>query len=147
MTETLDEIGPIDYLVLEFPGNQFRGDVFPRLLDLVDGGLIRIIDLLFVRKEVDGEVVMLTVSDLDGDGELDLGVFEGASTGLIGEDDLDDVGGVIEPGSSAAVLIYENVWAVPFAAAVRASGGQLVSTGRIPLEEFLASLDETEADA
>ncbi|WP_207947647.1 DUF6325 family protein [Occultella glacieicola] len=147
MTETLEEIGPIDYLVLEFPGNQFNGDVLPRLLDLVEGGLIKIIDLMFVRKDVDGEVVILSVSDLDGDGELDLGVFEGASSGLLGEDDLDDVGGVLEAGSSAAVLIYENVWAAPFAAAVRASGGQLVSTGRIPLEELLETLDETEPDA
>ncbi|TDE96187.1 DUF1269 domain-containing protein [Occultella glacieicola] len=140
-------MGPIDYLVLEFPGNQFNGDVLPRLLDLVEGGLIKIIDLMFVRKDVDGEVVILSVSDLDGDGELDLGVFEGASSGLLGEDDLDDVGGVLEAGSSAAVLIYENVWAAPFAAAVRASGGQLVSTGRIPLEELLETLDETEPDA
>src|SRR3954447_9706155 len=107
MTSTLDDVGPIDYLVVEFPGNKMTGEAFPLLVDLADRGLIRILDLAFVRRELDGSVVGMTLSDVDHDGDLDLTVFEGASSGLLGGDDLDEAGGVLEPGSSAGVLIYE----------------------------------------
>jgi hypothetical protein len=147
MAGDLDETGPIDYLVVEFPGNKMTGEAFPLLVDLVDRGLIRILDLVFVRKEEDGSVAGLAVADFDGDGELDLAVFEGASSGLIGEDDIQEAGGALEPGSSAGILVYENVWAAPFAAAVRRSGGQLVASGRIPIQAVLAALDAAEADA
>jgi hypothetical protein len=146
MAGDLDETGPIDYLVVEFPGNKMTGEAFPLLVDLVDRGLIRILDLVFVRKEEDGSVAGLAVADFDGDGELDLAVFEGASSGLIGEDDIQEAGGALEPGSSAGILVYENVWAAPFAAAVRRSGGQLVASGRIPIQAVLAALDAAEAD-
>jgi uncharacterized membrane protein len=147
MAGDLDETGPIDYLVVEFPGNKMNGEAFPLLVDLVDRGLVRILDLVFVRKEDDGSVAGLELADFDGDGELDLAVFEGASSGLIGEDDIQEAGSALQPGSSAGILVYENVWAAPFAAAVRRSGGQLVASGRIPVQAVLAALDAAEADA
>jgi len=145
MSTDLDETGPIDYLVVEFPGNRMTGEAFPLLIDLVDSGIIRILDLVFVTCETDGSVVAVDISDLDGDGQLDLAVFEGASSGLIGQDELDEAASAIEPGSSAAILIYENVWAGPFAAALRRGGAQLVASGRIPVQAILAALDEAEA--
>ena len=147
MTDALDEMGPIDYLVVEFPGNKMTGEAFPLLVDLVEGGLIRILDLVFVRKDIDGSVLGLELSDLDGDGELDLTVFEGVSSGLIGDDDIQEAGEVLQPGSSAGILVYENVWAGPFAAAVRRAGGQLVASGRIPIQAVLAALDASETSA
>ena len=141
MADDLDQMGPIDYLVLEFPGNRMTGEAFPLLVDLVDRGVVRILDLVFVRKEIDGSVVGLELADLNGDGELDLAVFEGVSSGLMGEDDIQEAGNVLEPGSSAGILVYENRWAAPFAAAVRRSGGQLVASGRIPVQAVLAALE------
>ena len=144
MADDLDQMGPIDYLVLEFPGNRMTGEAFPLLVDLVDRGIVRILDLVFVRKETDGSVVGLELADLNGDGELDLAVFEGVSSGLMGEDDIQEAGNVLEPGSSAGILVYENLWAAPFAAAVRRSGGQLVASGRIPVQAVLAALEADE---
>ncbi|WP_052436568.1 DUF6325 family protein [Georgenia sp. SUBG003] len=146
-TEGLEQSGPIDYIVLEFPGNRMRGEAFPLLIDLVERGIIRILDLVFVRKETDGSVSGLTLRDLDDDGVLDLTFFEGASSGLIGQDDVDEVGEILEPGSSAGILVYENVWAAPFATAVRRAGGQLVASGRIPVQAVLAALDQLESAA
>jgi hypothetical protein len=147
VTEELSASGPVDYLVVEFPGNRMTGEAFPLLLDLVDRGLIRIIDFVFIRRETDGSVTGLAIADVDHDGKLDLAVFEGASSGLLDDGDLQDAGGAIEPGCSAAVLIYENVWAAPFAGAVRRSGGQLVASGRIPVQAILAALDAAETSA
>ena len=144
MSDALDETGPIDYLVVEFPGNRMTGEAFPLLVDLVDRGLIRILDLVFVRKDLDGSVVGLELADLNGDGQLDLSVFDGASSGLLGEDDIREAAEAVQAGSSAGILIYENVWAAPFAAAVRGSGGQLVASGRIPIQAILAALDASE---
>ena len=144
MADDLDQMGPIDYLVLEFPGNRMTGEAFPLLVDLVDRGIVRILDLVFVRKEIDGSVVGLELTDLNGDGELDLSVFAGVSSGLVGDDDIRDAGNVLEPGSSAGILVYENLWAAPFASAVRRSGGQLVASGRIPVQAVLAALDADE---
>jgi hypothetical protein len=147
MSDDLDEMGPIDYLVVEFPGNRMTGEGFPLLVDLVDRGIIRILDLLFVRKELDGSVSAVELTDLDADGTLDLAVFEGASSGMLGQDDVDEAGGVLEPGSSAGILVYENVWAAPLARAMRRGGGRLVASGRIPAQAVLASLDATEVGA
>jgi hypothetical protein len=144
MTDKLDETGPIDYLVVEFPGNRMRGEAFPLLVDLVDRGLIRILDLAFIRKEPDGSVAAMALSDVDRDGTLDLAVFEGASSGLLGDDDLAEAAKALEPNSSAGVLVYENVWAAPFARALRRAGGQLVASGRIPVQAILSALDEAE---
>jgi hypothetical protein len=147
MADDLDHMGPVDYLVVEFPGNRMTGKAFPMLVDLVDRGLIRILDLTFVRKESDGSVVGLELADIDGDGELDLAVFEGVSSGLIGEDDIQEAGGVLQPDSSAGILVYENVWAAPLAREIRLSGGQLVASGRIPVQQVLAALDAAELEA
>ena len=144
MTDDPDQMGPIDYLMVEFPGNRMTGGMFPLLVDLVDRGLVRILDLAFIRKESDGSVVGLELADLDGDGELDLSVFEGASSGLLGEDDIQEAGNALEPDSSAGLLVYENVWAAPLAAEIRRSGGQLVASGRIPVQEVIAALDAIE---
>jgi hypothetical protein len=147
MTDELDAMGPIDYLVVEFPGNRMTGEGLPLLVDLVDRGIIRILDLVFIRKEVDGSVSGVAIADLDSDGELDLAVFEGASSGMLGSDDVEDAGSVLEPGSSAGILVYENLWAAPFAAALRRGGGQLVASGRIPVQAALAALDAATVDA
>jgi len=147
MTEDVAEMGPIDYLVVEFPGSRMTGEGFPLLIDLVDRGLIRILDLVFVTKGSDGAVSAVQIADLDGDGELDLAVFQGASSGLLGEDDLAEAGGVLEAGSSAGILVYENVWAAPLAVAMRRGGGQLVASGRIPVQALVAAVDAAESDS
>jgi Family of unknown function (DUF6325) len=137
------ELGPIDYLVVEWPaGQQPTGEGLPLLVDLVDRGLIRVLDLAFVRKEEDGRIVGLDLGDLDGDPVLT--VFDGASSGLLGDDDYAEAGAAIEPGCSAALLVYENTWAAPFATAVRRGGAQMVASGRIPTNAILAALDEVE---
>ena len=146
MEEDIDEMGPIDYLVVEFPGSRMTGEGFPLLVDLVDRGIIRILDLVFVSKGEDGSVVGLEIADIDGDGELDLAVFEGVSSGLLGEDDIEEASSVLEPGSSAGILVYENVWAGPFAAALRRGGGQLVASGRIPVQALIAAVDAADSD-
>ncbi|SFJ98637.1 DUF6325 family protein [Cellulomonas sp. KH9] len=137
--EDLDDVGPIDYMVVEFPGSRMTGEGLPMLVDLVDRGIIRVLDLLFVKKELDGSVNGALIADLDADGELDLSVFEGASSGLLGQDDIEEAGAVLEPGSAGGVLVYENRWAAPFAAALRRGGAQLVANGRIPVQALLAA--------
>ncbi|WP_193384271.1 DUF6325 family protein [Streptomyces davaonensis] len=145
MSDALEDVGPIDYLVVEFPGNRMTGEGFPLLVDLVDRGIIRIMDLMFVRKDEDGTVSGLEIADLDGDGTLDLSVFEGASSGLLGQDDLEEAAAALEPGSSAGILVYENRWAAPFAGALRRSGARLVASGRIPVPALVAALDAAES--
>jgi len=132
----VEEMGPVGYLVVEFPGNKMTGDGFPILLDLVDRGLIRILDLVFLRKEADGSVQVLELSDLDRDGTMDLTIFEGASSGLLSQEDFEQTASIMDPNSSAGVLIYEERWAAPFAAALRRGGGQLISSGHIPLADL-----------
>jgi hypothetical protein len=144
MADDIDQMGPIDYLVVEFPGNRMTGGMFPLLVDLVDRGLVRILDLAFVRKDSDGSVAGLELSDLDGDGELDLSVFDGASSGLLGESDIQEAGKALQADTSAGILVYENVWAAPLTAEIRLSGGQLVASGRIPVQEVVAALDAIE---
>jgi hypothetical protein len=140
------EMGPIDYLLVEWPGKQPEGEVAPYLVDLVDRGLIRILDLAFLAKGEDGTIMALEIADIGGE-VTELAVFEGASSGLLDSEDLDLAGEALEPGTSAALLVYENTWAGPFAAAVRRSGGQLVASGRIPVTDVLAALDAVEATA
>ena len=143
--EATNEMGPIDYLLVEWPGRQPNGEVAPHLVDLVDRGLIRILDLLFVAKDEEGSVTALNIADVGGD-VAELSVFEGASSGLLGDEDVEQAGGVLEPGTSAALLVFENSWAAPFVGAVRRSGGELVASGRIPAEDVLAALDAAEAN-
>jgi hypothetical protein len=141
--EQLDELGPIDYMVLEWAGDQpVTGEVMPLLLDLVDRGLIRILDLAFMLKNSDGSVSALDLTEIASDG---LDAFDGVSSGLLGQDDLEEAAHALEPGTVAAVLVWENVWAAPVAVAIRRSGGQLVANGRIPVQAILAALDASEA--
>jgi hypothetical protein len=144
--EEFNEMGPIDYVLVEWSGRQPNGEVAPHLVDLVDRGLIRILDLVFVAKDEDGNVGGLEIADVGGD-VTELSVFQGASSGLLSDEDIAEAGGVMEPGTSAALLVFENTWAAPFATAVRRSGGQLVASGRIPVQAVLAALDAAEANA
>lgn len=144
MGDAVNEIGPIDYLVVEFPGSHMTGEGLPLLVDLVDRGIIRIMDLVFVKKELDNSVVAMEITDLTGEAKADLAVFEGASSGLLGQDDMEEAATVLQPGDSAGILIYENLWAAPLAGALRRGGAQLVASGRIPVEAVLAALDAAE---
>ena len=140
--DQLEELGPIDYIVLEWPGRQPTGEAIPPLLDLVDRGIIRIIDVAFMAKDEDGTVGALDLASLDSDSAF--AEFEGASTGLLSQEDLDEASNGLEAVSSAAVLVWENRWAAPVAIAMRRSGGQLVASGRIPVQAVLAALDAVE---
>jgi Family of unknown function (DUF6325) len=144
MSEQSNSTGPISYLIVEFPGNKMTGEGFAHLVDLVDRGLIRILDLTFITRGTDGTTRALNLSDLDQDGKLDLAVFDGASSGLLDAGDLADAGSVIDPGSSAGVLIFENRWATPFVEALRAGDAQLVAAGYIPQDAIVAALDAAE---
>ena len=146
MSDNDIELGPIDYLVVEWPaGAQPTGEGLGVLADLTDRGLIRVIDLAFVQKGEDGSVAGLALADLDGDGTLDLMQFEGAASGILGQDDYDQAGAALEPGTSAAILVYENTWAAPFVTAMRRSGAQVVANGRIPAAELLEAIEAAPA--
>jgi Family of unknown function (DUF6325) len=139
------EIGPVDYLIVEWPpGKEPTGEGLQQLVDLTERGLIRVLDLAFVRKEQDGTVRGAAIADIDHDGSLDLVQFEGASSGIMGQEDYDEAGAAIEPGAAAAILVYENRWAAPFVSAVRRSGAQVVASGRIPADALLEALEETD---
>lgn len=141
----LDEMGPIDYLVIEFPGSRMSGEGLPLLVDLVDRGIVRILDLVFIRKLSDGTVVRVDLTRPQENGQADLSVFEGASSGLLDQADIDAAAAAIDPGSSAGLLVYENRWAAPLATALRRGGAQMVAGGRIPVQALLAALDAVEA--
>ena len=141
-----EELGPIDILVIAWPaGSPMTGEAFPLLLDLVDRGIVRVLDAMLVKKEEDGSYAGFAAKDLDAQGVGDFTVFEGASSGLLGDDDAATAADAIEPGSAAAVIVYENRWAGPFAAAVRRNGGVLVDNQRIPAHEVMDALDAAEA--
>lgn len=143
--EQLEEMGPVDYVVLEWPKRQPVGEAAPLILDAVERGIIRILDVALLAKDSDGTVATMELGELNGGDAGGFADFEGASSGLIGEDDLEEAAGVLEPGTSAAVIVWENRWAAPIATALRRSGGQLVASGRIPVQAILASLDAAEA--
>jgi hypothetical protein len=145
MNEEL-EVGPVDYLVVEWPvGSPPTGEAFPHLVNLVERGLIRVLDLVFVEKDMDGNVLEIAIADFDQDGSLDLAIVEGASSGLLDEEDYEEAGNALEPGAAAAIIMYENTWAAPFATALRKGGAQLVAAGRIPINDIIQRLDELEA--
>jgi hypothetical protein len=139
--DSIDELGPVDWIVVEFPGSRFKGEIAPALRELVERDLVRVLDLLVLKKDSDGTLEAFELSDLDP-GEIgELRTYEAELAMLLSEDDVTAVAEAIEPGSSAAVLVWENVWAAPFASAVRRSGGQLVASGRIPIQALLAAIE------
>ena len=143
----LDEMGPVDFMVIEFPHGRTTGEGLPLLVDLVDRGIVRILDVVFFRKLADGSTVRIDLSRQATDGGDSLRVFEGAASGLFDQDDIDNAAAVIEPDSMAGMMLYENRWAAPLATALRRGGAQLVAGGRIPVQALLASIDAAEASA
>jgi hypothetical protein len=144
MSDDMREMGPIDWLLIEF-NEPLTGQAAGPLLDLVDRGLIRILDIMFIRKLADGTVQAVEVSDLPADEAIHVSVFEGAATGVLGEDDIAAAGDALEVDTRAVLLVYENSWAAPFAVAVRKAGGLVVDNGRIPTQMLVAALDELDA--
>lgn len=139
--EILDELGPVDWIVVEFPGSRFDGTIAAALTDLVDSGVIRILDLLMIRKDEDGSFDAFEVTDLD-DSEIGrIRDFETAMANLLSQEDVESVAAAVEPGSTAALLVWENCWAAPFGSAVRHAGGQLVASGRIPVQALIAAVE------
>ena len=144
MADETSAMGPISYLIVEFPGSKTTGEGFPILVDLVDRGVIRILDVLFAARDTDGSMRRLELQDIDRDGRFDLAIFDGASSGLLDESDLADMASVIEPGSSAGILIFENRWAAPFTQALRRDDAELVAAGYIPQDAIVAALEATQ---
>ncbi|MDH3752711.1 MAG: DUF6325 family protein [Acidimicrobiia bacterium] len=148
---SLDELGPVDYVIVEFPAgtSSFTGEMAPALLALVDAGIIRVIDVLILTKDEDGSVDAMELSDVAELGELQM--LEAQLAELLAEEDVAHLAAAMDPGTTAGVLIWENLWAAPFASAVRRSGGQLIADGRIPIQAIIAAIEadeeaETEGD-
>ena len=144
---SLDELGPVDYIVVEFPAgaSNFTGEMAAELLKLVDSGTIRVIDALILAKNEDGVAEATELLDVGKLGELQ--ALEAQLADLLTEEDVEQFAAAIEPGSTAGVLIWENLWAAPFASAARRSGGQLIANGRIPIQAIIAALEADEAPA
>ena len=140
--DVVDELGPVDWIVVEFPGSRFNGQIAPVLTDLVERGTVRILDLLLIRKDSDGALEFFELGEADDSEVGQLRAYEGALAMVLSEQDVQAVAEAVEPGSTAALLVWENTWAAPFASAVRHAGGQLVASGRIPVQALLAALDE-----
>jgi Family of unknown function (DUF6325) len=141
-----EELGPVDIVVIGFPADApMTGEAIPMLLDLVERGIVRVLDVMFVIKEQDGTYSGFDATNLGDKDVGDFVAFEGASSGLLGDDDVATAADGIEPGTAAVVIVYENRWAGPFAAAVRRNGGRLVDFQRIPTQELIASLEAAEA--
>ena len=147
MTEAIDQLGPVDYLVVEFPGSEFKGEILPELAGLVQRGIIRVLDLVLITKDEAGEFEAFEFGDVDTGVLGEVRELEKELADLLSEDDVVAVAETLEPGSSAGLLVYENLWAAPFASAVRRAGGQLVANGRIPVQALIGALeDEVEAE-
>jgi hypothetical protein len=143
-----EELGPIDIVVIGFPADApMTGEAIPIFVDLVERGIIRVFDVMFVQKDADGTFSGFDIADLDGDRVGDLAAFAGASSGLLNDEDAEKVANEIEPGTAAVMIVYENRWAGPFAAAVRRNGGILLANERIPTQSLIAALDAAEAAA
>ena len=143
----LDTLGPVDYLIVEFPAgaSNFTGEMAKELLALVDAGTIRVIDVLILTKNEDGSVEAMELSDIEELGPLQ--AVEAQLASLLAADDVEHLAAAMDPGTTAGVLIWENLWAAPFASAARRSGGQLIATGRIPIQAIIASIEADEARA
>ena len=146
MTLNVDELGPVDWIVVEFEGTRLNGDIAPILKDYVDRDLIRVLDLLFIKKDEDGGFEAFEATDLEDSEIGELRAYETELAMLLSEQDVADLVETIEPGSSAAVLVWENLWAAPFGAAVRHAGGQLVASGRIPIQAVIAAIESDEEE-
>ncbi|MGB0100813.1 MAG: DUF6325 family protein [Nocardioides sp.] len=144
MSQTDLDVGPIDYLVVEFPGAKLTGEALTALVDLVDRGIIRILDLRVAIVDANGDFAAVALTDLDGDGELDLAVFAGVESGLLDDEDIAQSAGMVGAGDAVAVLLYENTWAGPFVSALRRQGADVIASGRIPADEVIAALDSME---
>mgnify|MGYP001066134281 CR=1 FL=1 len=143
MTENDDvQMGPIDYLVIEYANSQPTGEALPHLIDLVDRGIVRILDVAILAKSTEGDVAAVGMDQLAEAGEL--AVFEGAATGMLDDEDIAEVGAIMTPGALGVVLVYENTWAAPFATALRKAGAQMIASGRLPVNALLAALEEEE---
>ena len=144
---TLDELGPVDYVIVEFPAGaqNFTGEGADELLRLHDAGIIRVMDILILAKGEDGTVMAQELGDLDDLGAL--GRLEAELAETLAEEDVDNLAAAMEPGSIAGVLVYENLWAAPFASAIRRAGGQLIANGRIPIQALIAAIEADEAEA
>ena len=138
------EVGPIDFLAVEFPDGQLKGEGLAEIIKLVDAGIIRVLDLRVVRREQDGTFTAALIADFDNDGTLDLAVFAGVESGLIADEDLEETAELLAPGTAAAVIVYENSWAGPFVAAMHRAGAEVLATGRIPAADVIAALDALE---
>ena len=142
---TDEALGPVDVIVIGYPADApMTGEAVPLLMDLVERGIVRVLDVLFVTKQADGTVAGFDAKDLSSRGVGDFTVFEGASSGLLGDDDVAMAAGAIEPGTSAVMIVYENRWAAPFVAAVHRNGGQLIGSAHVAAEDLMAALDATD---
>jgi hypothetical protein len=139
------DVGPIDYLALEFPGARLEGEGLAALLDLTERGIIRVLDLVVATVAEDGSFAVVALADLDGDGVLDLAVFEGVRSGLLDEDDIAQSAALVQPGNAVGLLLYENTWAGPFVTAMRNAGAEVIAGGRIPAADVIAALDALES--
>lgn len=142
-TNTADVSGPIDFVLLEFPRDRLTGEAGKALMDLVERGIIRLYDLMVISKDDDGNVEVLEVTDPTS-ASGGFAYFAGARSGLLGDDDVNEAAGAMQPGTVAALVVYENTWAVPFVAAARNSGGELIASARIPASEVMAALEALE---
>lgn len=144
MTDEIREMGPVDWLLIEFD-QPLTGQAAPPLLDLVDRGLIRVLDLMIIRKLSDGTVQALDISEMPGDESVHITLFEGMESGILGEEDVAAAGDAMEVDTRAIMIVFENVWAAPFAIALREAGGLIVDSGRIPVQSIVGALDELDA--
>jgi hypothetical protein len=139
------DVGPIDYLALEFPGAKLNGDGMAALVDLTDRGIIRILDLVVAKVAEDGSFAAVALADLDGDGVLDVAVFDGVRSGLIDDEDIASGAALVQPGDAVGLIVYENTWAGPFVTAMRNAGAEVIAGGRIPADDVAAALDALES--
>ncbi|KAA3637463.1 MAG: DUF1269 domain-containing protein [Armatimonadetes bacterium] len=145
MTDDTTEVtGPIDFLLLEFPDQEPTGETAGALVDLVERDIIRLYDLAAIRKGADGSVSAIEIASVDPDG---FGLFEGAQSGLLGSDDIEEAAAAMEPGTVAVLIVYENRWAAPFVAAAMNAGGQVVASARIPAQDIIEALDSLDTQA
>lgn len=145
MTIDDDAIGPIDFILIELDPDKLRGEAAAALLDLVEAGVVRLLDVALLAKDADGDVAAIDLAEAAAEAAGDFGAIAGAQSGLLSDEDLAEAGDALEPGKVGAIIVYENAWAAPFAAAVRRAGGELIASARIPAQDVLGALDALDA--